>query len=650
MDFPDHVLFNVNVAVVAMVFRKKYGHEYERADSTTDVSSASNASYTSNASTRSIVTSDEMWTASENLYNTLIQCLETEDSVLNFINWFLDGVRKTEESIENISLEKWDEILKEFASKMRRIYENRKVLKCRTIGQSKENSEVKVKRKSSVSSLTRIKNLLKRPSLKKNKTRSSKLNPSTKVNSLIRINQIPVTVSPLQNKFNQKTVALKRLVDSQDLNSNFVNKYLNQNGVSIDWCQRISILHGIVRGIYELHKANLIHHNLHTGNILLRHNTRKEETGRFNTSIVRTLISDSGLWGPAGSSLSGNDTSGATSLGGNTDLNTTIIGPTREPKISPAQSMINLQKGKLYGILPYIAPEVLQGKQYTQSSDIYSLGIIMWELSNSATLGKYNHHSQPFHDQPHDINLATEIVNGRRPNIDDVASGTIPECWLNLMKNCWASKPEDRPNIEDVKKITSAWNIERSKNSLVLSFSRFGDDDVVRQFIDAEKSRVERLNKGKQVERDNKLEEKDEEESGNELKENVTERLNQEDHNYNPMKSHLLDFLVEVPSPKNHKNLEIIYEDIDSPQKEKVDSGYQQPIEEHEDEVKPEKPIEKERDPNKKFEEKPYVNETQKQVLLGVKQYNQDSPIKNGIEANSEIGSKEFTLTKEKEP
>ncbi|CAG8712312.1 1191_t:CDS:2, partial [Funneliformis caledonium] len=275
MDFPDHVLFNVNVAVVAMVFRKKYGQEFERADSTTNISSASNVSYTSNSSTRSIVTSDEMWTASEKLYNTLIQCLETEDSVLNFINWFLDGVRKTfesensfaflkqqilvfpdtcflyrlngtlkqwvtnmecmiildylqchsEESIKDISLEKWDEILKEFASRMRRIYENRKVLKCRSLGQSKEHSEVQVKRKSSISSITRIKNLLKkRPSLKKNKTRSSKLNPSTTTNSLIRINQIPVTVSPLQNKFIQKTVALKRLVDSQDLSLNFINK------------------------------------------------------------------------------------------------------------------------------------------------------------------------------------------------------------------------------------------------------------------------------------------------------------------------------------------------------------------------------------------------------------------------------------------
>ncbi|CAI2161905.1 5556_t:CDS:2 [Funneliformis geosporum] len=35
---------------------------------------------------------------------------------------------------------------------------------------------------------------------------------------------------------------------------------------------------------------------------------------------------------------------------------------------------------KIYGVLPYIAPEVLKNQPYTQASDIYSLGIIAYEL------------------------------------------------------------------------------------------------------------------------------------------------------------------------------------------------------------------------------------------------------------------------------
>ena len=44
----------------------------------------------------------------------------------------------------------------------------------------------------------------------------------------------------------------------------------------------------------------------------------------------------------------------------------------------------NKQKsdGKIYGILPYIAPEVLIGEAYTSSSDVYSFGVIMAELSS----------------------------------------------------------------------------------------------------------------------------------------------------------------------------------------------------------------------------------------------------------------------------
>ncbi|RIB19053.1 hypothetical protein C2G38_2036393 [Gigaspora rosea] len=35
---------------------------------------------------------------------------------------------------------------------------------------------------------------------------------------------------------------------------------------------------------------------------------------------------------------------------------------------------------KICGILPYITPEVLDNRQYTKASDIYSFGITMWEI------------------------------------------------------------------------------------------------------------------------------------------------------------------------------------------------------------------------------------------------------------------------------
>ena len=61
---------------------------------------------------------------------------------------------------------------------------------------------------------------------------------------------------------------------------------------------------------------------------------------------------------------------------------------------------------KVYGVLPYIAPEVLNGEAYTSSSDIYSFGVVMAELSS----GK-----PPFYNKKHNLSLALAICNGLRP-------------------------------------------------------------------------------------------------------------------------------------------------------------------------------------------------------------------------------------------
>ena len=34
-------------------------------------------------------------------------------------------------------------------------------------------------------------------------------------------------------------------------------------------------------------------------------------------------------------------------------------------------------KDSVYGVLPYIAPEILQAQTFTKASDIYSFGVVM---------------------------------------------------------------------------------------------------------------------------------------------------------------------------------------------------------------------------------------------------------------------------------
>ncbi|CAI2179867.1 4228_t:CDS:2 [Funneliformis geosporum] len=87
---------------------------------------------------------------------------------------------------------------------------------------------------------------------------------------------------------------------------------------------------------------------------------------------------------------------------------------------------------QIYGVLPYIAPEILNGESYTLASDIYSFGIIMAELSTG---------NPPFYNRKHNISLALNICNGLRPEFGK----ETPEFYKELAYRCMNSNPNQRP-------------------------------------------------------------------------------------------------------------------------------------------------------------------------------------------------------------
>ncbi|GES86453.1 kinase-like domain-containing protein [Rhizophagus clarus] len=102
------------------------------------------------------------------------------------------------------------------------------------------------------------------------------------------------------------------------------------------------------------------------------------------------------------------------------------------------------KKNEIYGILPYMAPEVLRGKSYTKAADIYSFGIIMWEMTSGIPA---------FHNVPHDLSLSLNVCRGIRP---EIMEGTNPE-YAELMKRCWDNDPEKRPTANELKRIFLKW-------------------------------------------------------------------------------------------------------------------------------------------------------------------------------------------------
>src|SRR2546430_1848680 len=96
-----------------------------------------------------------------------------------------------------------------------------------------------------------------------------------------------------------------------------LRKYLSQSDPN-NYESKIEKLLYIARGLLDIHNAEKVHKDFHSGNILLINNIPN--------------ISDLGMCQPANSEA---------------------------------------KKEGVYGVLPYMAPEVLRGYQYTKAADIH---------------------------------------------------------------------------------------------------------------------------------------------------------------------------------------------------------------------------------------------------------------------------------------
>lgn len=152
------------------------------------------------------------------------------------------------------------------------------------------------------------------------------------------------------------------------------------------------ILTGIARGMMFLHQHNVIHRDLKTGNILLDENFHP-----YITDFGLSKIYESG------------------------------------------QEMFQSQS---VGTSYYMAPEVIKGRRYNGKADVYSYGIIMYEvltetipypLLENGKLSLLDFHKKVLYEN-------------YRPQF------TVPikKSFRHLIERCWSSDPIERPTFEEI--------------------------------------------------------------------------------------------------------------------------------------------------------------------------------------------------------
>ncbi|RIB29776.1 kinase-like domain-containing protein [Gigaspora rosea] len=170
----------------------------------------------------------------------------------------------------------------------------------------------------------------------------------------------------------------------------------------MNWKDKLNLLLCIINDLVAIHSQGIIHKDLHSGNILL-------------DNLHSAYIADLGL----------------------------------------SIQYLKQDDGKVYGILPFVAPEVLEKKPYTTASDIYSFGIIMWEVLYGESSTCYFEQDQAF-----------LIVCGMRPKVNEADSN----CYIELMKKCWHQGTKIRPTAVELCETFKSW---RDDEQIISNLHKF---------------------------------------------------------------------------------------------------------------------------------------------------------------------------------
>ncbi|KAH7286391.1 hypothetical protein KP509_32G005100 [Ceratopteris richardii] len=102
------------------------------------------------------------------------------------------------------------------------------------------------------------------------------------------------------------------------------------------------------------------------------------------------------------------------------------------------------------GTYRWMAPEMMQNRSYTHKVDVYSFGIVLWELVTG---------NIPFQNMSA-VQAASAVVRGERP----IVPPDCPDCLAKIMTRCWDAYPDERPSFSDVVRLLEEAQVTLTKS------------------------------------------------------------------------------------------------------------------------------------------------------------------------------------------